>query len=459
MTETGTTWDTVVVGSGLAGLAAAARLAKNRHTVLVLEAADQLGGRLAPYEVDGVAVDDWPGMLAFPAPWRDLFRKSGRQLEDELARSGQALVAAPATRHVFDDPAGATSELVLPSERGVQFSVLSQRYGEKVAVRWRDLLDHLDEVSQTLRPLGGEGELTSGDQLRRAKRVLQPGRSVADLASAIGHPHLAAMITTTAWRAGSVPRHTPGWVAVSLADERRFGRWMVVSTGLDGGERPERSSVLLDRLVERLGTRRVTVRTSVSVTGVSTTRSGPLLISTDDTDDAEISARTVILAVEPGVAYRLLGRTAKSERKAAARTSPALAPLVEHEVVGVSTPLDQPGDSYRGVHGGSSPLLDTEATETIHHTAKGPIITWTRPLPDGRTVVSRHDWTRARPDAGAGIAWAGPRTALRRPPIRSEVPGVHLAGPFSRGGADLSHVVLSGALASYACHDLLTGTA
>lgn len=440
----GKVWDTVVVGSGLAGLAAAARLAKNRHSVLVLEAADRLGGRLSPYEVGGVMVDDWPGMFAFPAPWRDLFRKSGRELADELTRHHQALVPAPATRHVFEEAIGGSAELVLPSERGVQFAVLSQRYGEPVAIRWRDLLDHLDEVSQALRPLGGEAELRSAEQLRRARKVLQPGRSVADLAAAVKHPHLAAMIRTTAWRAGAEPRHTPGWCAAALADERRFGRWMITT-----GDHPDRASVLLDRLGDRLGTRRVSVRTQASATAVRATRDRHVAITTGDPELPGITARTVILAVEPTTAYRLLGRAAGAERRAAARTTPALAPVVEHEVKGVSTSSTGEAGSTGGVG---------EATETIHHTDRGPVITWTRPLPDGRMVTSRHDWTRARPDTGAGIAWRGPRTALRRPPIRSEVAGVHLAGPFSRGGADLPHVVLSGALASYACHDLLATT-
>ena len=79
----------VVIGGGLAGLAAAARLAKAGHRVELYERSETLGGSWAPYRLaSGVMVDDAPSIIGFPAPWRDLFRKSGRPLEAELARMG-----------------------------------------------------------------------------------------------------------------------------------------------------------------------------------------------------------------------------------------------------------------------------------------------------------------------------------------------------------------------------------
>ncbi len=145
-----------VVGGGLAGMAAAARLAKVGHTVDLYERAGVLGGSWAPYELtDGVLVDDAPAVLGFPAPWRDLFRKSGRPLEAELARSGHALVPAEMPQVIFAD--GAT--LMLSSNRGEQHATLIRAYGTPVAGRWRNLLDRLDEVWQALRPLGFESEL------------------------------------------------------------------------------------------------------------------------------------------------------------------------------------------------------------------------------------------------------------------------------------------------------------
>ena len=83
----------VVIGGSVAGMAAAARLAKLGHQVELFEQTDRLGGRWAARtSAPGAAVDDAPAALGFPAPSRDLFRKSGRPLEAELARPGYALV-------------------------------------------------------------------------------------------------------------------------------------------------------------------------------------------------------------------------------------------------------------------------------------------------------------------------------------------------------------------------------
>ncbi|HSU35659.1 MAG TPA: FAD-dependent oxidoreductase, partial [Propionibacteriaceae bacterium] len=59
----------VIVGGGLAGIAAAARLAKAGHPVELYEKSDRLGGRWAPYALGSVTVDDAPAVLGFPAPW------------------------------------------------------------------------------------------------------------------------------------------------------------------------------------------------------------------------------------------------------------------------------------------------------------------------------------------------------------------------------------------------------
>ena len=81
-----------MVGGGLAGMAAAARLAKSGYPVELHERSDRLGGRWAASALpSGPLVDAAPAVLGFPAPWRDLFRKSGRPLEAELARQGYAL--------------------------------------------------------------------------------------------------------------------------------------------------------------------------------------------------------------------------------------------------------------------------------------------------------------------------------------------------------------------------------
>lgn len=129
-----------VVGGTLAGMAAAARLAKRGHRVTLLHDRDVLAQDWRPRHPDEPG--PLPGVLTFPAPWRDLFKKSGRILPAELARAGLDLAAAPPARHVF---AGG-EELVLGGDRGQQFHQMQAVYGTSTAEVWRDLVDSLESV-------------------------------------------------------------------------------------------------------------------------------------------------------------------------------------------------------------------------------------------------------------------------------------------------------------------------
>jgi UDP-galactopyranose mutase len=419
----------VVVGGSLAGIAAAVRLAKAGHPVQLYEASDRLGGPWAPYAApDGTRLDDAPGVLGFPAPWRDVFRKSGRTLEAELGRVGAELVPAPPTRYVFADGA----ELDWPTDRGEQFLSLQRAYGRGAAERWQDLVDGLDATWQAVRRLGLETELTGRDQLTREVRDrLDARRTLARLAGDLDHPHLAALARSTAYRLGSDPARTPAWCAVGLAVERTFGRWRVAADG----DRDGRSSVLLTALTERLGVRRVAVRLGSPVTAL-TLQGGR--VRGVATATGAVRAAAVICTVDPWqlVGDLLPGSAGGRLRRGVRRSRPALAPAVGHRVDPVPPPR-------QGV------------TETVRLDPDGcPVVEYRRPAPGG-TLVSTHDFTRATPRAGAGIAWRGFGSWLRRPAVTTEVPGLYLAGPFSPGGAAPWAVLLSGALASYAVHDRL----
>jgi phytoene dehydrogenase-like protein len=422
----------VVIGGGLAGLAAAARLAKVGHQVELYERSETLGGTWAPYQLpSGTMVDDAPSIIGFPAPWRDLFRKSGRPLEAELARTGYALESAQPATMIFADGA----ELILPDDRGGQHATLAVAYGSSVAERWGELLDRLDLVWQTLRGLGLEAELRGRHQLgRNARRSLFGRRmTLADLATSIDHDHLGALIRSVAYRLGSVPEQTPAFVAVELSMQRTFGRWQVqpldTSSGLEAG----RSSILVEALASRLALRKVQVHLGCTVESIHL-RNGRVDAVATTAGDRPASA--VVATCDPWQTFNeLLPVTAaRRTRRQLRGLSPAAAPTVSH----YETPMP------------TAPLR-----ETVTLTEAGiPTFSYLRQLADSglRTV---HDFTATLPKPSYGVAWSGFSSWLRRAPVTTEISGLYAASPASPAGPGASQVVLSAALAAYACDDHL----
>lgn len=439
----------VVIGGGVAGLAAAARLAKAGHAVELYERAAVLGGTWAPYLLaGGVRVDDAPPVLEFPAPWRDLFRKSGRPLEVELGRMGYNLVPAEPPTVIFADG----TELTLPTDRGEQSAAISRAFGRSAAEHWQDLLDRLADVWQALRPLGLEAELRGPRQLNRTdRRSLLRRHTLAELAESLAHPQLAALVRSVGYRSGSVPEEAPAMAAVELFVARTFGRWHLTGRAREGipaghgrgttDAAPEsdtgRSSVLVEALATRLEQRKVVVRLETEVSGIAV-RDGR--VSAVVTADGHRPAAAVVATVDP---WQLTGTllppsAGRRTRRSLRALRPALAPVVSHEV------LDGPA-------GGVS--------ETMTLTPDGvPVVEYRRPA-GTRTVQTGHDFTHAGPRSSYGIAWHGFASWLRRPTVTSDISGLFLAGPFSAAGPGPSQVVLSAALAAYGCDDHLRDAA
>jgi len=73
-----------VIGSGLAGLAAACTLAARGHKVAVYEKNPWLGGKAAVLEERGYRFDMGPTILTVPSVLRRIFAEAGRKLEDYL---------------------------------------------------------------------------------------------------------------------------------------------------------------------------------------------------------------------------------------------------------------------------------------------------------------------------------------------------------------------------------------
>lgn len=74
----------VVIGSGIAGIAVAIRLAAKGHQVQVFEANDYPGGKLTVVEKDGFRWDAGPSLFTMPHYVDELFRLAGREPQEHF---------------------------------------------------------------------------------------------------------------------------------------------------------------------------------------------------------------------------------------------------------------------------------------------------------------------------------------------------------------------------------------
>lgn len=227
----------LVVGSGFAGLSAAARLAKLRHDVTILERGTEPGGRLL-----GVPIGDerWaaaPQSVTLPGVFRDLFRKSGRPMDAliEITPAGPRHHVVPARwprkSVALDLPFGT---------RGAQLDVMRGTFGDD---GWSAWIDELADPWNALRR--GVLEVTHDDS------PVEPplaGHVLSAFTRPLRDPRLRHMAADLP---GVDPARAPAVLAVWHYVERNFGRWH-----FDCG-----SAGLATALLTRLRERKVTIET------------------------------------------------------------------------------------------------------------------------------------------------------------------------------------------------------
>lgn len=472
----------VVIGAGLGGLAAAARLGAAGHRVTVFESAARVGGKLGVLERDGFTFDTGPSLLTMPAVLEQLFADTGGPADLPLAP------VDPACVYTFADGA----RLEVPFDRAQAPAAFDTAFGVGAGAQW----SRLHTRSRRLWELVGEPVLRRPVSLAALARMsLRPAdlRAVAPWQTIDGlgrrlltDPRMRMWLNRYATYSGSDPRRTPAVLAVTSFVEQEFGAWYV-----PGGLRR-----IVDAVAQRCRDVGVQIHIGAPIEAVTVSGGRVSGVRVDGTD---VGADAVISNADASVLYdRLLPPAAGGPRRLGGRVAsmagfvmllglsgrrpgaahriyfprdyeaefdaifgrpprpvpdptiyvhapddPALRPDDDSEgwFVLVNAPAHDPG---HGVDWDAPGLRDRYAQRVLDLLAeRGADVRDRIRFVDTVTPADLQRRTGAPGGAIYGTASHGPRAALRRPANRSPLPGLYLVGGSAHPGGGIPLVLMS----------------
>ena len=379
----------VVIGAGVGGLAAAARLAAQGHRVAVHERAATHGGKLGEYRRDGFTFDTGPSLLTLPQVFTDLFAATGGPADLEIEP------VDPVCGYRFADG----TRLDLPFDPAAVPAALDAALGPGSGAAWQALHDRSarlwDLVGDPVlhRPLRAR-DLARFSARLRDLRLVAPWLTLRRLGEQLlPDPRLRMWLDRYATYSGSDPRRTPSVLSVTPYVEQRFGAWWV-----RGGLRR-----LGDALLERCRALGVAVHLDSAVAGITT--SGRRVSGVRLADGRPVPADVVVSDVDARVLYdRLL-----PGRAVAVRTVRAVLRRTPASVAGFVLLLALDGAAgarRRRTASGSRPTTTPSSTRC----SAAP-----RPCPTRPSTCTPRPTRRWRRPAGRrGSCWSTPRCTTRR---------------------------------------------
>lgn len=475
----------VVVGAGLGGLAAAARMAALGHEVTICEQADAPGGKVAVHEVDGFRWDAGPSVLTMPQVFHDLFAATGEPLEDVL----QLRRVEPIARYRFPDG----TRLDASGDLDTFCATLDRQLMPGSGADWRRFMAHAAGIWQAVeRPFLRSGLRGVRSLARQAVRlrdlaVVAPHRTLRSLGrSHLRDWRLRMFLDRYATYTGSDPRRTPSALAVIPYVEQTFGAWYV-----QGG-----LYRVVEAVAERAQARGAHLRCNTDVTAIDVTSRG--VVGVRLADGESLPADVVIANVDAAHLYAnmLPPSQTTAQRRRLARAAPSLSGFVlllglrrrttagAHHTVLFPRHYDAEFESIFGnrprpvadpavyISAPPDPALAPPGHESwfvlVNAARHGPV-DWDAPgLADEyadhllaimaargidvtdrvvtRAIITPADLQRRTRAAGGaiyGTSSNGPRSAFLRPANVSPVPGLYLVGGSSHPGGGMPLVTLS----------------
>jgi diapolycopene oxygenase len=219
-----------VIGSGLAGLAAACTLAARGHRVTLLEKNSWVGGKAAQLQQDGFRFDMGPTILTIPSVLHRIFNEAGKKLDDYM----ELICLDPQWRCFFQD--NTVLDLVADTEK---MKATLKKFSSAANLaegyeRFMNISQQLHSVSDKFffwKSVGGiidTMEIGGAFQASVLKDVLslRMGRSVAGLVrSCVPDERVAQMIDHFTQYVGSSPEASPAVLCGIAHMQTEEGVW------------------------------------------------------------------------------------------------------------------------------------------------------------------------------------------------------------------------------------------
>jgi phytoene desaturase len=231
----------IVVGAGIAGLAAAARLAAAGRQVLVLEANAQPGGKLGLLESGGYSWDTGPSLFTQPELFDQLIRDCGRNPDDYL----RYRKLSDGTRYFWDDG----QRFHASPDRAALLQNATTAFGDGAG----NLAAYLNDATRLYRNIGPLFLDQPLHRLRdwnlravlKALPAVRPAYLLRTLhgynESRLQHPRLTQVMDRMATYNGSDPYRCPAMLSMIAQLEFNEGSWY-----------PEGGMISLPRALRRL---------------------------------------------------------------------------------------------------------------------------------------------------------------------------------------------------------------
>ena len=311
---TASSYDIVVIGAGLGGLATAIRTAAAGARVLVVEQDTQPGGKMNRRQVAGFSFDTGPSLITLPGVIAELFRAGGARLGDYLTL--QPL--HPICRYRFADG----TEFAADSDLPAMLAAIGRLDPRDRAGYLRFLAFGRALFARAARPFLFQERPRPLDLVRRRGwDVLRIGALRTMDAAVRAHfhsPYLRQLFNRYATYSGSSPYRAPATLCLIPYLELTYGAWYI----------PGGLYRLVEALAQRAAEMGVALRTGTAVRAVrcrpAAAGDRPAAVGVDLATGETIAAGQVVVNADPLYAYRaLLPPAYRPRREPAAWATPA----------------------------------------------------------------------------------------------------------------------------------------